>query len=393
MFLFHHNYWFDVKPMADLKLDLKLLEDLCNAFGPSGHEHEAQKIVQEYGKKYADEVLQDGLGSVIFRKGDSGPKIMLAGHVDEIGFVITEIKKDGYLAFHQLGGWWDQTLLTQEVVISPYKGGKKIIGVIGAPPPHVLSPEDRAKVVTKEKMYIDIGCSSADEVKELGIRVGDPAVPHAIFRTISRTRKEKRDDDKDAKEETRDVTLGVAKAFDDRIGVFIVLEALRRISENNISLPNEVYFASTTQEEVGLRGARTASQMIKPDIGFALDVDISGDSPGSEGLVQKMGKGVSISAGDGSMIPNPRFRKFVLDIAEEKEIKHQPAFLKTGGTDAGIIHLAGMGAPSLFLGIPTRYIHSHHGMLDFDDVENAVLLLIEVLQKLDTKAIESFTAL
>lgn len=379
--------------MTDQKIDLKLLETLCNAFGPSGHEHEVQKIVQEYGKKYADKVLHDGLGSVIFRKGKGGPKIMLAGHVDEIGFVITEIKKDGYLSFHQLGGWWDQTLLTQEVAIMPFNGGEKIIGVIGATPPHLLSPEDRAKVVTKEKMYIDVGCSSADEVKELGIRVGDPAVPHSTFRTIKRTRKEKKDDDKDAKEEIREVTLGIAKAFDDRIGVFIILEALRRISEKNISLPNEVYFVSTTQEEVGLRGAQTASQMITPSIGFALDVDISGDSPGSEGLVQKMGKGVSISAGDGSMIPNPKLRKFVLDIAEEKKIKHQPAFLKAGGTDAGIIHLAGMGAPSLFLGIPTRYIHSHHGVLDFEDVENAIQLLVEVLQRLDQKTVESFTSL
>jgi putative aminopeptidase FrvX len=379
--------------MTDLKLDLKLLENLCNSFGPSGHEHEVQKIVQEYGKKFADEVLHDGLGSVIFRKGKGGPKIMIAGHADEIGFVITEIKKEGYLSFHQLGGWWDQTLLTQEVIISPFKGGEKLIGVIGAPPPHVLSPEDRAKVVTKEKMYIDIGCSSADEVKQLGVRVGDPAVPHAIFRTIKRTRKEKNVDEKDATEVTRNVVLGVAKAFDDRIGVFIVLEALRRISEDNISLPNEVYFVSSTQEEIGLRGARTASQMIKPDIGFALDVDISGDSPGSEGLVQKMGHGVSISAGDGSMIPNPRLRKFALEIAEEKNIKHQPAFLKAGGTDAGVIHLAGMGAPSLFLGIPTRYIHSHHGMLDFDDVENAIKLLIELLQKLDEKTVASFTTI
>jgi putative aminopeptidase FrvX len=379
--------------MTDLKLDLKLLENLCNSFGPSGHEHEVQKIVQEYGKKFADEVLHDGLGSVIFRKGKGGPKIMIAGHADEIGFVITEIKKEGYLSFHQLGGWWDQTLLTQEVIISPFKGGEKLIGVIGAPPPHVLSPEDRAKVVTKEKMYIDIGCSSADEVKQLGVRVGDPAVPHAIFRTIKRTRKEKNVDEKDATEVTRNVVLGVAKAFDDRIGVFIVLEALRRISEDNISLPNEVYFVSSTQEEIGLRGARTASQMIRPDIGFALDVDISGDSPGSEGLVQKMGHGVSISAGDGSMIPNPRLRKFALEIAEEKNIKHQPAFLKAGGTDAGVIHLAGMGAPSLFLGIPTRYIHSHHGMLDFDDVENAIKLLIELLQKLDEKTVASFTTI
>jgi endoglucanase len=380
--------------MTGKELDIKLLEDLCNSFGPSGHEHEAQKIARDYGAKYADEVLYDRMGSVVFRRGDKGPKIMLAGHVDEIGFVITEIDKKGFLRFHQLGGWWDQTLLTQEVVIKPSRGKKKIIGVIGAPPPHVLGPEQRSKVVTKEKMFIDIGCSSAKEVKELGIRVGDPAVPNAIFRTMNRTRKEKKnEDDKDADEETREVTLAVAKAFDDRIGVFIALEVLRRLSEDDISHPNIVYAVSTTQEEVGLRGARTAAQMILPDIGFALDVDISGDVPGVKGLVQKMGKGVAISAGDGSMIPNPKFRQFVLSIAEEKGLRHQPAFLKSGGTDAGVIHITGMGAPSLFIGVPTRHIHSHHGMLDLTDVENAVELLVEVIKKLDEKAVKSFTEL
>ncbi len=382
-----------MRNMTDFDLNLKFLEQLCNSFGPSGHEEEAQKIVHNYSKDYADEVLHDGLGSLIFKKGNSGPKIMLAGHVDEIGFVITNIKKEGYLEFHQLGGWWDQTLLTQEVMIQPFKG-EKVVGVIGAPPPHVLSAEMRSKVLTMDKMYIDVGCSSAAEVKKLGIRVGDPAVPVSYFRTMKRTRKEKKDeDDKDAKEETREVTLAVAKAFDDRIGVFITIEALRRISENNIKLPNTVYFCSTVQEEIGLRGAKTSAQMIKPDIGFALDVDISGDSPGSEGLVQKMGNGVSISAGDGSMIPNPKLRKFVMKIAEEKNIRHQPSFLKSGGTDAGQIHLAGMGAPSLFLGIPTRYIHSHHGMLDLSDVENAVQLMVEVLQKLDEKTVKSFSTL
>ncbi|MFX1559500.1 MAG: M42 family metallopeptidase, partial [Promethearchaeota archaeon] len=310
--------------MTDSDLNLTFLEELCDSFGPSGHEEEAQKIVHEYGKKYADDILQDGLGSLIFKRGNSGPKILLAGHVDEIGFVITNIKKDGYLEFHQLGGWWDQTLLTQEVVIHPFKGGK-IIGVIGAPPPHLLTPEMRSKVVTKDKMYIDIGCSSKKEVEELGVRIGDPAVPVSYFRTMKRKWRKKKEDSNSAEEEVRDVTLAVAKAFDDRIGVFIALEALRRISENNIELPNTVFFCSTVQEEVGLRGAKTTAQMIKPDIGFALDVDISGDSPGSEGLVQKMGKGVSISAGDGSMIPNPKFRKFVMQIAEEKNIRHQPA--------------------------------------------------------------------
>ena len=379
--------------MTNSDLNLKFLEQLCDAFGPSGHEDEVQKVVHDYANKFSDEILQDGLGSLIFKKGSNGPKIMLAGHVDEIGFVITNIKKDGYLEFHQLGGWWDQTLLTQEVLIRPFKG-EKVVGVIGAPPPHVLTPEMRSKVVTKDKMYIDIGCSSREEVKNLGIRVGDPAVPVSYFRTMKRTRKEKKnEDDPDAKEETREVTLAVAKAFDDRIGVFIALEALRRITEQNIKLPNTTYFCSTVQEEIGLRGAKTSAQLLKPDIGFALDVDISGDSPGAEGLVQKMGKGVAISAGDGSMIPNPKLRKFVMEIAEEKEIRHQSAFLKSGGTDAGQIHLAGMGAPSLFLGIPTRYIHSHHGMLDISDVENAIQLLVEVLQRLDEKTVKSFTSI
>lgn len=380
--------------MTGKELDIKLLEDLCNSFGPSGHEHEAQKIARDYGAKYADEVLYDRLGSVVFRKGDKGPKIMLAGHVDEIGFVVTEIDKKGFLRFHQLGGWWDQTLLTQEVIIKPSRGDKKVIGVIGAPPPHVLTPEQRNKVVTKDKMFIDIGCSSAKEVKELGIRVGDPAVPNAIFRTMERTWKTKKNaEDPDAEEETREVTLAVSKAFDDRIGVFMAIEVLRRLSEENISHPNIVYAVSTVQEEIGLRGARTAAQMLLPDIGFALDVDISGDIPGIKGLVQKMGKGVSISAGDGSMIPNPKFRQFVLDIAEEKGIRHQPAFLKFGGTDAGAIHITGMGAPSLFIGVPTRHVHSHHGMISLTDVENAVELLVEVIKKLDEETVKSFTEL
>ncbi|MFW9943997.1 MAG: M42 family metallopeptidase [Candidatus Sifarchaeia archaeon] len=380
--------------MTNKELDLGLLEDLCNAFGPSGHEHEAQKIARDYGEKYADEVLYDRMGSVVFRKGDKGPKIMLAGHADEIGFVITKIEKNGFLRFHQLGGWWDQTLLTQEVVIKPSKGADKVIGIISAPPPHVLTPEARNKVVTKDKMFIDIGCSSAKEVEELGVRVGDPAVPRAEFRTMQRTRREKKDEEgKDAKEEVREATIAVAKGFDDRIGVFIALQVLRRLSEDGISHPNIVYAVSTTQEEVGLRGARTSAQMLLPDIGFALDVDVSGDVPGVEGLPQKMGKGVAISAGDGSMIPNPRFREFVLDIAKEKGIVHQPAFLKFGGTDAGIIHITGMGAPSLFIGVPTRHIHSHHGMLDLHDVENAVQLLVEVIQRLDEKTVKSFTEL
>jgi endoglucanase len=381
--------------MSEIKVNVELLEKLCNAFGPTGHEEEVQRIVRDYGKNFAPSVEYDRLGSVIFKKigEDSGPKIMLAGHADEIGFVITGIEKTGFLTFHQLGGWPDQNLLAQEVVIRPFKDGEKIIGIITAKPPHVLTPEERKKVVTKENMFIDIGCSSKKEVEQLGIRVGDPAVPHAFFRSMTRQKKIQTNETEEKSSKTRSTTLAASKAFDDRVGVFIILEVLRRLQEDNINHPNTVYCVSTTQEEVGLRGARTAAQKIIPDIGFAVDVDISGDVPGIKGLNQKMGKGVCISAGDGSMIPNPRLRRFAIELAEEKDIPYQPSFLKVGATDAGIIHLTGMGTPSLFIGIATRHIHSHHGILDLEDVEAGINLLVEMIRKLDWETVNSFSQL
>jgi len=373
--------------MAELKLDLKLLEKLSNAFGPSGYETEAQKIALEYGKKYADSVEFDRTGSIIFKKGSSGPKIFLAGHSDEIGFVICGIDKTGYLRINNLGGWWSHSILSQQILIRTMDG-KKIMGIIVAPPPHILSEEQRNKIIPLEKMFLDVGCNSEKEVNELGIQIGDPAVPVSIFRIEKRTRINTKDETK--KEE---VQLAIGKAFDDRIGVFIILEVLRKLKQDNIKHPNIVYCASTTQEEVGARGARTSAHLIQPDLGFSLDVDVSGDIPGVSDLTQKMGEGVSISAGDGSMIPNPVFRKHVIQIAEKHKIKWQPAFLRRGGTDAGAIHLTGIGAPSLFIGIPTRHIHTHNGILNLNDVENAINLLVEVIQTLDEKTVQSFTKL
>lgn len=373
--------------MSDYELNEKLLEELSNSFGPSGHERDIQKIALNYGKQYADSVEFDRTGSVIFKKGSSGPKIMLAGHADEIGFVICGIEKSGFLRINNLGGWWSHSVLSQQILIRTMDG-KKITGIIIAPPPHILAPESRDKVVPLNKMFLDIGCKSEQEVRDLGVNIGDPAVPVATFRIEKRNRINKKDEKK--KEE---VKLAFGKAFDDRVGVFIILEVLRRLKEEKIEHPNTIYCASTTQEEVGLRGARTAAQLIQPDIGFSIDVDVSGDIPGVSDITQKMGEGVSISAGDGSMIPNPLFRKHVIGIAEEHKIKWQPAFLRSGGTDAGIIHITGIGAPSLFLGIPTRHIHSHNGIMSLQDVENSINLLVEVLKTLDDKTVKSFTKL
>ena len=292
-------------------MDEIFLEQLSNAFGPSGHEDEVQQLVKSYGEKFADKIEYDRLGSVIFEKGTQGPKIMLAGHSDEIGFVISAIENNGYLKISNIGGWWPGNVLSHQIVIRPLFGKDKILGVVACKPPHILSAEERNKLVPLKDMFVDVGCTSKEEVEALGIRVGDPAVPYSQFRTIERTHIKK----EDGKRKSIKTKLAVGKAFDDRIGVFIVTQVLKRIAEENISHPNTLYFVSTTQEEVGLRGARTSAQKIQPDVGFALDVDISGDMPGVE-LIQKMGNGVSISAGDSSMIPNPKLRKFVIEIAE-----------------------------------------------------------------------------
>ncbi|MHA1520317.1 MAG: M42 family metallopeptidase [Promethearchaeota archaeon] len=391
--------------MYTKKLDLKFLEKICNAFGPSGHEREVQKMVLEYTKPFADEVLFDKTGSVIFKKGTSGPKIMLAGHVDEIGYLVKKIEKTGYIKISNLGGVFPLNLIGHQILIRPFKNGEKVIGVTSR---GSLASKKSDKLPNLNEVYVDIGCASTEEVKALGIRVGDPAVPYATYREFFRTRdtpkadkegKEKgtqqnqTDDDGNSTEGKTISHLAVAKAFDDRIGVFMMVEVLRRLSEQNIVHPNIVYGVSTTQEEVGCRGAKTAANLIQPGLGFSLDVTICGAVPGAIDIEQKMGEGIAIGAFDSTMIANPLFRKFALELAEEKGIKVQTGFLHRGGTDAGTIHLTGIGAPSLFFGIPSRYVHSHHSMLDLGDVEAAIRLLVELLQVLDEKTVNSFTLL
>ncbi|MFX1250014.1 MAG: M42 family metallopeptidase [Promethearchaeota archaeon] len=370
------------------KESLKFLEDMSNGFGPSGFELGVTKIVKKYVEKFSDEITQDKTGSLIFKIGSKGPKIMLAGHVDEIGFMISGIDKSGYLTFNQLGGWWDQTLLTQRVVIKT-RDGTFHKGIIAAKPPHILEDEERKKVITKDKMFIDVGCKSKKEVEALGIQMGDPAIPDSKFEILKRTQIEKEDD----KETEKEVTLAVGKAFDDRIGAFVAAEVIRRIKEEKMDIPNQIYGVATTQEEVGLRGAQTSAHMIQPDVGFAIEVDIAGDVPGVPKLKAptEMSKGPSILARDASMIPNPRLRYFVTDIAKEKGIPYQDSLVMGGATDAGRIHLTGSGCPSLVVGIPTRHIHSHNGILDLADVEKLIELLIEVVKKLDEKTVQSFT--
>lgn len=356
--------------MVVLDETLQMLKELTDAKGIPGNEREPRKVMKAHIEPYADEITQDGLGSLIAKKtGDAdGPKIMVAGHLDEVGFMVTKIDDKGFLSFQTVGGWWSQVMLAQRVTIVTRKGDT-ITGVIGSKPPHILSPEARKKPVDIKDMFIDIGATSKEEAMEWGILPGDMIVPYFEF-TVMKNEK-----------------YLLAKAWDNRIGCAIAIEVMKALKNENH--PNIVYGVGAAQEEVGLRGARTAATKIQPDIGFAVDVGIAGDTPGvsSKEATGKMGDGPQIVLYDASMVSHKGLRDFIVEVAEENGIPYQFETIPGGGTDAGSIHLSGTGVPSLAVCIPTRYIHSHAGILHRDDFENTVKLLVEVIKRLNRETV------
>lgn len=346
-----------------------LLRELTGATGLPGFEHEVRAVIRRY---LEDEVIeQDRLGSIIARRDGKagGPRVMLAGHMDEVGFMVTHITDKGFLRFQTLGGWWEHVMLAQRVVVKGRKGD--VPGIIGAKPPHLLSPDDRKKMVEKKDMFIDVGASSREEVAQMGIRPGDPVVPDSPFQVMKNGR------------------FLMAKAWDDRVGCAMFVEVLRRLRGRNH--PNTVFGVGTVQEEVGLRGATTSAYVVNPDVAFALEVDIAGDTPGiAEHEAQsRLGGGPSIILYDASMVPSFRLRDLVIETAEKEGIPWQVNALPGGGTDAGRIHIHAAGVPSLVIGVPCRYIHSHTGIIDRTDFEKAVELLLAVIARLDARTVAS----
>lgn len=358
-----------------MKLDetLSMLKDLTDAKGIPGNEREPREVMKKYISAYADEVTTDNLGSLIAKKTgkEDGPKIMVAGHLDEVGFMITRIDDKGFLYFQTVGGWWSQVMLAQRVTIVTSKGD--ITGVIGSKPPHILSPEARKKPVEIKDMFIDIGAASKEEAHEWGVKPGDMVVPYFEFTVMNNEK------------------MLLAKAWDNRIGCAIAIDVLKGLKDSEH--PNTVYGVGTVQEEVGLRGARTAAQKIQPDIAFGVDVGIAGDTPGvtEKEALSKMGKGPQIILYDASMVSHKGLRDLVTDTADAQNIPYQFDSVPGGGTDSGAIHLTQNGVPALSITIATRYIHSHAAMLHRDDYENAVKLIIEVIKKLDSETVKELT--
>lgn len=356
--------------MTQLDPTLQMFKDLTDANGIAGNERAPREVMKKYIAPYADSVETDNLGSVIAKKvGDeNGPKIMVAGHLDEVGFMVTQIDDKGFIKFQTVGGWWSQVMLAQRVTITTRKGDE-IIGVIGSKPPHILPADVRNKVVDIKDMFIDVGAASKEEVLEWGVRPGDMVTPYFEFNVMK-----------------NDKYL-LAKAWDNRIGCAIAIDVMKALQ--NEKHPNILYSVGNVQEEVGLRGAKTATHKIQPDIGFAVDVGVAGDTPGvtAKESTSKMGAGPQIVVYDASMVSHRGLREFVLDVADEHNIPYQFETMAGGGTDAGSIHVTANGIPALSIGIATRYIHSHAGILHRDDYDNAVKLVVEVIKKLDRDAV------
>ncbi len=356
--------------MNDKTLDM--LKELTEAHGVPGYEAPVRQVVRKYLEPLG-EITQDKIGSVICKiAGESeSPKVMLAGHMDEIGFMVKHITKEGFVHFLPLGGWFDQVLLGQRVVIKTAKGD--VVGVIGAKPPHLVPADQRDKVVKKQDMYIDIGATSQEEVEVAGVKPGDPIIPRADFVPLATGR------------------TYLSKAFDDRVGTALMISTLEGLKKDKH--PNTVYGVATVMEEVGVRGATTSVRAVDPDVAIILESDIAGDVPGikPEESAVKLGKGPTVLIYDARMIPNLKLRDLMLETAKSLEIPVQISYVEGGATDGAAIHLHNTGVPTVVIGVAARHIHSHSSIIHREDYDNAVKLLIEVVKKLDAPTVENLT--
>ena len=343
-----------------------LLKKLSEARGVSGYEAEVRGIIAEEFGRYADEVQTDKLGNVIGLKKGEGEeprhRIMLAGHMDEIGLIVTK-PEQGFLHFTSVGGFDERTLLGQEVTVH---GRKDLPGIIGSRPPHVLPEEEREKTIAMDKLFIDVGMGE-EELERL-VRVGDLVTLRRKFTQLQ-----------------GDLVTG--KAFDDRAAVASILVCLEGLA--SIRHVWDVYAVATVQEEVGLRGAITSAYGLAPDVGIAIDVTF-GNQPGvSEAETLEMGKGPAIGFG-----PNihPKLHQTLAEVAKELEIPYQVEPIPgQSGTDAWAIQVTREGIPTALLSIPLRYMHTSVETLSLKDVERTGRLMAGFIGRLDERFMEKLS--
>lgn len=341
---------------------LELFKHLTEFPSAPGFERELRGWFKERLSAYTTEFVQDRLGSLfgVLRGDDEGPKVMVAGHFDEVGFMTTGITDNGMIHFQPLGGWWSQAVLAQRLQIITPKG--RIVGVVGSIPTHLLDEAQRSKPVDIKTMYLDIGADSREEAEAAGVRPGQQIVPICEFTPMVNPKKI------------------MAKAWDNRYGVGLAIELMEAL--HGEKLPNTLYCGATVQEELGLRGARTSANLIQPDIFFGLDASAANDMTGDKRAFGQLGQGALLRIYDPTMLTHRGMVEYIQDTAETNKIKYQ-YFVSPGGTDAGQVHLSGIGVPSTVIGICSRYIHTSSSIIHTDDYEAAKELLIKLVKGLD----------
>ena len=349
---------------------LQLIRRLSLAAGAPGAEDEVRAIVREQLAEVGP-IRYDGLGSLICeKKGESdAPRVALDCHLDEVAFMVQRITDEGRLTFVPLGGWWGHVLLGQRVEVITEQG--RVPGVIGSTPPHFLTPEERKRVVDLKKMYVDLGASRREDAEGLGIRPGDPVIPVADFREMA----------------VEGVYSG--KALDNRLGVAAMCEVMNAMRDEQHA--GTLVGIAAVQEEVGLRGAGTASALAKPDVGIVLECAPADDLPGQTERQGVLDGGPQIRLFDPTAISNRRLVRFTAAVAAECGIKIQLAVRPTGGTNAGAIHKSGTGVPTVVIAVPGRYIHSHVSLFHWNDYVGARKLALELARRLDADRVRELT--
>ena len=346
----------------DIKKMKNLLEKLSNAHGISGYEGNVRDIIKQEIKSSVDEVRTDKFGNLIAIKKGKSPSVMLAAHMDEIGLMAKYIDDEGFIRFAKVGGWFDQTLVNQRVLVHTKKG--MVPGVIGSKPVHVMEEDEKKKTIESKNMFIDVGASSRDEAAAMGI---EPGVTVSLDRQLVSL--------------ANDTVTG--KAFDDRAGGAVLIAALQRMA--GLDLKATVMAVFTVQEEVGLKGARTAAFGLKPDVALAIDTCIPGDHPGikkTDSAIE-VGQGPAITvmdAGGRGVITHPRVLEWLRETVKAKSIPYQLDVTERGTTDATAISLTREGVPSGVISVATRYIHTPVELLSLKDLESAAVLVVEAVK-------------
>jgi putative aminopeptidase FrvX len=346
----------------------RLFQTLTELPGASGFEDEVRSFLRRELEPYTDDIVQDGLGSLfgVLRGDPNGPVVMVAGHMDEVGFMVTAIQDNGMIKFQPLGGWWNQVVLAQRVQIATKNG--PVLGVVGSVPRHLLSEAERSRPVEFPAMFIDVGADSREEAQRMGIRPGLPIVPVSAFTPLGDGKKL------------------LAKAWDNRFGVGLAIELVRELAGK--THPNVLYAGATVQEEVGMRGAQTAADTIRPELCYVLEAGPANDTSGDRLAFGRLGQGAAVRILDSAIVTNRRLVEFIIDIAETNKIPYQ-YYVSPGATDAGKIHLTNGGVPTAVVGVAARYIHTAASVIHTDDYDAAKELIVKLVQATDRTAVDT----